>query len=175
MSGWKVKKPPCADDTFSLTPASSTDIKTNTAGGEAWGMALPAPCLMPPWVLPVSGCQGQACAAGGPETLCAEDEGEEGGGGGAVESHKQMLHPKEEQHASPSGHLFSQVCSPDVIKIGAAQPLHAALLPSRTKTVLAGARAREVSKQLCRVFFFLLFGADGADDEKFDWGEKGEM
>lgn len=104
----------------------------------------------------MSGCRGRACAAGGPETLCAEEEGEEVGGGGAVESHKQMLHPKEEQHASPSGHLFSQVCSPDVIKIGAAQPLRAALLlPSRTKTVLAGARAREASKQLCRVLFFL--------------------
>lgn len=68
-----------------------------------------------------------------------------------------MLHPKEEQHASPSGHLFSQVCSPDVIKIGAAQPLRAALLPSRTKTVLAGARAREASKQLYHFFFFFYF------------------
>ncbi|KAK5927704.1 hypothetical protein CgunFtcFv8_012832 [Champsocephalus gunnari] len=35
-------------------------------------------------------------------------------------SHTQTLHPKEEQHASPGGHLFSQVCSPNVIKIGAA-------------------------------------------------------
>lgn len=78
-----------------------------------------------------------------------------------------MLHPKEEQHASPSGHLFSQVCSPDVIKIGATQPLRAALLPPRTKTVLTGARAREASKQLCW-FLFFFFGADGADDEKFD-------
>lgn len=113
---------------------------------------------MPPQVLPVSGCRGRACAAAGPETLCAEEEeGEERGGGGAAESHKQMLHPKEEQHASPGGHLFSQVCSPDVIKIGAAQPLRAALLPSRTKTVLAGARAREASKQLCRVFGFFFF------------------
>lgn len=39
-----------------------------------------------------------------------------------AESHTQTLHPKEEQHASPSGHLFSQVCSPNVIKIGAAHP-----------------------------------------------------
>lgn len=106
----------------------------------------------------MSGGRGRACAAGGPETLCAEEEEEEEGrGGGMVESHKQMLHPKEEQHASPSGHLFSQVCSPDVIKIGAAQPLRAALLPSHTKTVLAGARAREASKQLCRVSFFVFF------------------
>lgn len=30
--------------------------------------------------------------------------------------------PKEEQHASPGGHLFSQVCSPSVIKIGATHP-----------------------------------------------------
>lgn len=28
------------------------------------------------------------------------------------------LHPKQEQPAGPSGHLFSQVCYPDVIKIG---------------------------------------------------------
>lgn len=48
LVSWKVKKPPRADDTFSLSPASGTDIKTNTAGGEAWGMALPAPCLMLP-------------------------------------------------------------------------------------------------------------------------------
>lgn len=48
------------------------------------------------------------------------EEGE--GRAGVAESHTQTLHPKEEQHASPGGHLFSQVCSPNVIKIGAAHP-----------------------------------------------------
>lgn len=42
--------------------------------------------------------------------------------------HCQIFQPKEEQHASPSGHLFSQVCSPNVIKIGAAYPLSNAVL-----------------------------------------------
>ncbi|KAK5867080.1 hypothetical protein PBY51_011599 [Eleginops maclovinus] len=45
------------------------------------------------------------------------------GEGGRRRSRKaimQMHQPKEEQHASPGGHLFSQVCSPNVIKIGAA-------------------------------------------------------
>lgn len=64
------------------------------------------------------------------------DEG--GGRGGVAESHPQMLHPKEEQHASPGGHLFSQVCSPNVIKIGAVHPR--AMLHWYASTVGAGAR-----------------------------------
>lgn len=45
-----------------------------------------------------------------------------------AESHKQSLHPKEEQHAGSGGHLFSQVCSPSVIKIGATHPTSDAAL-----------------------------------------------
>lgn len=55
-----------------------------------------------------------------------------------LESHQQMLHPKEEQHGSLSGHLFSQVCSPSVIKTGVAL----LLLLHTSKTVLAGAKAK---------------------------------
>lgn len=58
-----------------------------------------------------------------------------------LESHQQMLHPKEEQHGSPSGHLFSQVCSPSVIKTGAALLL---LLLLTSKLVLAGAKAKRL-------------------------------
>lgn len=68
----------------------------------------------------------------------------------------QTLHPKEEQHASPGGHLFSQVCSPDVIKIGAAHPQSDAALVSQ----LCGCWGMGVRRveQLC------CFGADGTDD-----------
>lgn len=45
-----------------------------------------------------------------------------------LESHQQMLHPKEEQHGRTSGHLFSQVCLPSVIKTGAALLLPLLLL-----------------------------------------------
>lgn len=65
-----------------------------------------------------------------------------------VESHPQMLHPKEEQHAGPGGHLFSQVCSPNVIKIGAAHPPpnNAALVRQRCRCWGMGGRRVE---QLC--------------------------
>lgn len=83
------------------------------------------------------------------------EEGE--GRGGVVESHTQMLHPKEEQHVSPGGHLFSQVCSPNVIKIGAAQPpSNATLVRQHCGCWGMGVRHKE---QLC------YFGADGTDDE----------
>lgn len=39
--------------------------------------------------------------------------------------------PKEEQHGSPGGHLFSQVCSPNVIKSGATHPPSSAALVRR--------------------------------------------
>lgn len=83
----------------------------------------------------------------------------------------QTLHPKEEQHASPGGHLFSQVCSPNVIKIGAAHPLRA-MLPWYTKTVCRGMGVRRVEQLCC-------FGADGTDDESLTergrrkWRRKG--
>lgn len=93
---------------------------------------LPDP---PPDAAVGSSCLGAGArsACWGPEKLCAEEE--EGGGG--AESHAQTLHPKEEQHASPGGHLFSQVCSPNVIKIGTAHPR--AMLHWYTNTVGAGA------------------------------------
>lgn len=76
-----------------------------------------------------------------------------------AESHKQMLHPKEEQHASPGGHLFSQVCSPNVIKIGAAYPpSNAALVHQNCVFWGMGVRRME---QLSR----FADGADGTDDE----------
>lgn len=54
---------------------------------------------------------------------------QEGGGSvGGEELHSQIFRPKEKQHASPGGHLFSQVCSPNAIKIGAAYPLSNAAL-----------------------------------------------
>lgn len=71
---------------------------------------------------------------------------------------RRRSHPKEEQHASPGGHLFSQVCSPNVIKIGAAHPLPA-MLPWYTKTVCRGMGVRRVEQLCC-------FGADGTDDER---------
>lgn len=97
---------------------------------------------------------------------------EEGDGrGGVAESHTRTLHPKEEQHASPGGHLFSQVCSPNVIKIGAAHP------PSNDALVRqhCGCRGMGVrrAEQLC------CFGADGSDDESLTergrskWRRKG--
>lgn len=83
---------------------------------------------------------------------------EEGKGrGGVVKSHTQMLHPKEEQHASPSGHLFSQVCSPSVIKIGAAHTPEQRCTGTPTLWVLGhGCKTQE---QLC------YSGADGSNDE----------
>lgn len=54
-----------------------------------------------------------------------------------LESQQQVLHPKEEQHGSLSGHLFSQVCSPSVIKTGAAL-----LLLHTSKPVLARVKAK---------------------------------
>lgn len=70
----------------------------------------------------------------GPEKV--HTGGREGGEGGVAESHAQTLHPKEEQHGGPGGHLFSQVCSPNVIKIGAARSRH----PPPRHAVGAGAR-----------------------------------
>lgn len=80
-----------------------------------------------------------------------------------AESHTQMLHPKEEQHASLGGHLFSQVCSPNVIKIGAAYPPSNAALENQN-CVCRGTVVRR-GEQLC------CFGADGTDDESLT--EKG--
>lgn len=70
-------------------------------------------------------------------------------------SHTHTLHPKEEQPGSPGGHLFAQVCSPSVIKIGAAHPHSSAAVCQRR-----GYRGMSVRcvEQLC------CFGADGADD-----------
>lgn len=97
--------------------------------------------------------------------------GEGGGGGGVAESHMQMLHPKEEQHASPGGHLFSQVCSPNVIKIGAAHH------PEQRCT---GTPALWVPGHGCEKRAVVLFwGADGIDDESLTergrskWRRKG--
>lgn len=85
---------------------------------------------------------------------CAE---EEEGRGGVAESHTQMLHPKEEQHASPSGHLLSQVCSPNVIKIGAAHPPEQRY--TGKPTLWVPGHGCETQEQLC------YSGADGTDDE----------
>lgn len=127
---------------------------------------LPAPCLMPPWALPVW-VPGPGLPAG--DLTAGEREG--GGGGGVAESHTQTLHPKEEQHASPGGHLFSQVCSPNVIKIGAAHPpSNAALVRQHCGCWGMGVRREE---QLC------CFGADGTGDEslserrKSQWRRRG--
>lgn len=75
-----------------------------------------------------------------------------------MESNAQTLLPKEEQHASPGGHLFSQVCSPNVIKIGAARP-PSAILHWYANTVGARARVRNAWNSC------VVFGADGSDDE----------
>lgn len=74
-----------------------------------------------------------------------------------AESHTQTLHPKEEQHASPGGHLFSQVCSPNVIKIGAAHT---------PKQRCTGTPAPWVPGHGCETRgTVVLFWADGTDDE----------
>lgn len=58
---------------------------------------------------------------------------------------------------APGGHLFSQVCSPSVIKIGAARPpSDATLVRQHCGCRGMGVRHKE---QLCH------FGADGTDDE----------
>lgn len=79
-----------------------------------------------------------------------------------LESHQQMLHPKEEQHGSPSGHLFSQVCSPNVIKTGAALVL---LLPPLLLLLLLLLLLPYISSsgQKCKGTFS--WGADGGDEE----------
>lgn len=74
-----------------------------------------------------------------------------------MESNAQTLLPKEEQHASPGGHLFSQVCSPNVIKIGAARP-PSAILHWYANTVGAGAWVRN-GWNSC-----VVLEADGSDD-----------
>ncbi|MED6248527.1 hypothetical protein ATANTOWER_001597 [Ataeniobius toweri] len=73
---------------------------------------------MPLWHLPiwVFGSRPAHCK---PEKICAQQRGGKGTSGS--EPHADGP-PKEEQHGSPSGHLFSQVCSPSVIKIGATHP-----------------------------------------------------
>lgn len=142
------------DHTFSLSSVSRTNIKINRAGGKAGGPVLPAPL---PEAAVGSSCLGvgaRSALLGTWETLSRG-----GGGGGVAESHPQTLHPKEEQHASPGGHLFSQVCSPNVIKIGAA------LVHQRCGCRGTGVRRVE---QLWR------FGADGADDESLTERSGGE-
>lgn len=73
-----------------------------------------------------------------------------------MESHTQTLHPKEEQHACPGGHLFSQVRSPNVIKIGAAHILSNAA-PVHEH---GGCQGMEDARSSC-----VVFRADGTDDE----------
>lgn len=74
----------------------------------------------------------------------------------------QTLHPKEEQHASPGGHLFSQVCSPNVIKIGAAHTPEQRC--TGTPTLRVPGHGCETSGTV------VLSWADGTDDENFTEG-----
>lgn len=157
------------DHTFSLSSVSRTCIKIYRAGGKAWGPVFPVPCLMPPWALPVW-VSGPGLPAGNLSNSVPKRGREREG---VAESHTQTLHPKEEQHASPSGHLFSQVCSPNVIKIGATHPpSNVALVRQHRGCWGMGVRREE---QLC------CFGADGNDDESLSgkgrskWRRKREV
>lgn len=107
---------------------------------------------MLPWALPVW-VPGPDPPAGNLRNSVQE----RGEGGGVAKSHAQTLLPKEEQHAGPGGHLFSQVCSPNVIKIGATHPRSGAA-PVRQHHGRWGTGVRR-DEQLC------CLGADGNGDE----------
>lgn len=119
---------------------------------------FPVSCLMLPWALPVWVSR-PGLPAGNLSSSVQKRGREEKEWHTATHKHTQThkLHPKEEQHASPGGHLFSQVCSPNVIKIGATHPLsNAALVRQHCGCWGISVRRKE---QLC------CLGADGNDDE----------
>lgn len=119
---------------------------------------FPVSCLMLPWALPVWVSR-PGLPAGNLSSSVQKRGREEKEWHTAAHTHTQThkLHPKEEQHASPGGHLFSQVCSPNVIKIGATHPpSNAALVRQHCGCWGISVRRKE---QLC------CLGADGNDDE----------
>lgn len=143
------------DRTFPLSSLSRTCIKIYRAGGNSLGYSVSC--------LPPDAAMGSSCLGAGarparwePEELCSgEGRGEKAGG--VAKSHAQTLLPKEEQHAGPGGHLFSQVCSPNVIKIGATYPRSVAAT-ARQHHGCWGTGVRREERLCC-------FRADGNDDD----------